>query len=260
MIKLLQIEWMKIRNYKTFWILFILFIISIVGINFIAFYINTNISQTSAAVKALTGSPFDFPEIWKTIGWMTGWLLYFPGFIMIFLISNEFIFRTHRQNIIDGLSRKQFISVKLITALILASVCTLMMIITSLIFGFASGSGFAIGNFEYILYFFINSYIYIMMAVLLALLFRKAALSLGIYFIYGLIFDNLLSSLINSKTGTPIGTYLMPLQVSDSLFPIPFLNKILPNQPNVYILLIICTAWIVFYNWFPLKKFERDDL
>ncbi len=257
---LLSIEWMKIKNYRTFWILFALFIISVFGLNMIVFKFKQAIDASDPLLKAITGGPFSFPEVWKTVGWMTGWLLYFPGFIMIFLVTNEFTYRTHRQNIIDGLSRTQFVSVKLVMAGILAIVCTIMMVLASLVFGFASGSSFSIGNFEYIGYFFLMSYIYMLFAFVLALLLRRAALSVGIYFIYALIFDNLLSGYINNQSSSPLGSYIAPLQVADDLFPIPFIDKVLPHRPEKYILLIIVAAWIIFYHFASLRKFEKEDL
>jgi ABC-2 type transport system permease protein len=260
MLDLLKIEWMKIRNYRTFWILFVLFIISVFGINLIVFKVKQAIDDADPMLKALTGGPFGFPDVWKTVGWLTGWLLYFPGFIMIFLVSNEFTFKTHRQNIIDGWSRNQFVSVKLVMALILALVCTLLMVLASLVFGISSGSGFSGGNLEYIFYFFLNSYIYMLFAFVLALFLRKAALSVGIFFIYALIFDNLLASFINARTHSPTGSYIAPLQVADDLFPIPFIDKILPNRPEKYVLLAICAVWIVLYNYLSLRKFEKEDL
>jgi ABC-2 type transport system permease protein len=191
---------------------------------------------------------------------MTGWLLYFPGFIMIFLVTNEFTFKTHRQNIIDGWSRKQFVMVKLAMAGILAIVCTILMTLASLAFGIASGSDFSFSNLQYIGYFFVLSYIYMLFAFILALFLRRAALSVGIFFIYALIFDNLLSGFINSQTKSPLGTYISPLQVADDLFPIPFIDKMLPNRPEIMLCLLISIIWIALYHFISLHKFENEDL
>ena len=258
--QLLAIEWMKVKNYRTFWILFALFIISVFGLNLIVFKLKQTIDEASPVIKAFTAGPFGFPEVWKTVGWMTGWLLYFPGFIMIFLVTNEFTFRTHRQNIIDGWSRREFVAVKLAVAAILAAICTIMMVLASFVFGFASGSSFSTGNLQYIGYFFLLSYVYMLFAFILSLLLRRAALAVGIFFIYALIFDNLLSGFVNGQTKSPLGTYISPLQVADDLFPIPFIDKMLPNRPELWTLLTIVSAWIIIYHVVAIKKFEREDL
>lgn len=257
---LLKIEWLKIKNYRTFWILFALFIIAVFGLNLIVFRLKQVIDAADPMVKVLTGGPFGFPDVWKTVGWMTGWLLYFPGFIMIFLVSNEYTFKTHRQNIIDGWSRKEFVAVKLVMAAVLAAICTILMFAASMVFGFASGTSFRVDNLQYVLYFFVLSYVYMLFALTLALMLKRAALSVGIFFIYALIFDNLLSGIINGQTQSPMGTYIAPLQVADDMFPIPFIDKMLPNRPELMICLSISLVWIILYHFITIRKFQTDDL
>ena len=261
---LLQIEWMKVKNYRTFWILAGLFVAAVIGINYIAYSINAEVNNTTSAVGLGTGNPFDFPKIWNTMAWMSSLLLFFPGFIMIFLISNEFTFKTHRQNIIDGLSRKQFVMVKLNVALIIAVVSSLIVFIVTVLFGVLGGSTITTEGIEYMGYFFVCSFIYILFAMLLALMLRKAALSVGIFFIYGLIIDNIIPGLLRkSFDGKPYGSYIMPLDVADGLLPFPFFKNQIEavlKTPNPYICLAICAAWIVFYYWFSIKKFESEDL
>lgn len=261
---LLQIEWMKVKNYRTFWILAGLFVAAVIGINYIGFTINQKINETTSAVGLGTGTPYDFPKVWNTIAWMSSWLLYFPGFIIIFLITNEFTFKTHRQNIIDGLSRKQFVMVKLNVALIISVASTLVVLLATLLFGIIGGSKPTIEGIEYFGYFFVCSLIYILFAMLLAMLLRKAALSVGIYFIYGLIIDNVIPGLIRkSLDNKPYGSYIMPLDVADGLLPFPIFKnqmKAVLESPNPYICLGICAAWIVFYFWFSIRKFQNEDL
>jgi ABC-2 type transport system permease protein len=262
--KLLQIEWMKVKKYTTFWVLASLFVVAVIGINYISLSINSEINKTTSAVGLGTGSPFEFPKIWNTVAWMSSWLLFFPGFIMIFLVSNEFTFKTHRQNIIDGLSRKQFVQVKLADALIIAIVSTLVVFIITLLFGILGGSQFTFEGMEYIGYYFICSLIYILFGMTIAFLLRKAALSVGIYFIYGLIVDNVVPGLVRQQFGgKPYGTYFMPLDVADGLLPFPFFKSQIQavlRTPNVYICLAICAAWIIFYYFFTIRKFEREDI
>jgi len=262
--KLLQIEWMKVRNYRTFWILASLFVAAVVGINYISYSINTQVNNTTSAIGLGTGGPFEFPKIWNTMTWMSSLLLYFPGFIIIFLITNEYTFKTHRQNIIDGLSRKQFVMVKLNLAWIIALASTIVVFVATALFGIIDGSTFTFEGMEYIAYFFVCSLIYVLFAMLLALMLRKAALAVGIYFIYGLIIDNIIPGILRKYLdGKPYGTYFMPLDVADGLLPFPFFkNQIdaILRMPNPYICLGICVAWVVFYHWFSIRKFEKEDL
>ena len=264
---LLTLEWMKVRRYRTFWVLFTLFIISMFGISFIWWYFNQQLTSSgdmaAAAASSFIFGSFRFPGVFNTITQISSWLLYFPGFVIIFHTTNEFTFKTHRQNIIDGLERSDFIKAKLGFAFILALLCTIIVLLSSLFFGIISGGGsITMEALTYIGYFFIQSCVYILFALLLALLLRRAALAVGIYFIYGILFDFLLALWISKGTSSALGFYVMPLQVSDQLIPNVITEKTvsLMGTYKTYIALIISLAWIVFYCWFPVRKFSKEDL
>ena len=264
MIDLLKIEWMKVKPYRTFWILLSLFVVAVLGINYISFYINNSVNEVTGAVGLGTGNPYAFPNIWLTVPWMSSWVLYFPGFIMIFLITNEYTFKTHRQNIIDGLSRKQFVKTKLAVAFLLALVSTVIVMLTTIGFGLASGGSFSLSKSYNIGYFFIVAYVYILFALTLAFLLRKAALAVGLFFIYGLIIDNLIAGLLRKTfEGKATGSYFPPLEVADGLLPFPFFKdqmQMVLRSPNTLICLGISLAWIVFYHYFTVRKFQQEDL
>ncbi|CAN5790347.1 hypothetical protein BH10BAC3_BH10BAC3_38520 [soil metagenome] len=264
---LLLLEWMKVRRYRTFWVLFTLFLISMFGISFIWWYFNYQLSSSGDMGTKMVGSmifgSFNFPGVFNTLTQISSWLLYFPGFVIIFHTTNEFTFKTHRQNIIDGLERSEFIKAKLGFAFILAILCTVVVFLSSLFFGFISGGGpITMEGLSYIGYFFVQSCVYILFALLLALLLRRAALAVGIYFIYGILFDFLLALWISKGTNSALGFYVMPLQVSDQLIPNIITEKTvsLMGSYKTNIALIISIAWIAFYCWFPIRKFSKEDL
>ncbi len=139
MTDLLKIEWLKIKGYKTFWVLSALFIISIFGINYFVFYVK-QLTVESAPVDSIVGTPFSFPYVWHTVSYFSSFLLVIPGLMIITSITNEFTYKTSRQNIIDGWSRSDFIKVKMALVLILAAISTVIVFITSIIFGLVSSS------------------------------------------------------------------------------------------------------------------------
>lgn len=259
---LLKIEWLKVKNYKAFWIFTILYFVSILGINYTGYYVNELTLKSLPASTLLLGTPYGFPKVWQTVGWMSSWLLYFPGILFIMLLTNEFNFKTHRQNIIDGWTRSQFITVKIIFALIFCAAATLINFLVAMLFGFlTTGSVFSFSGIQNVGYIFIQTVAYITFAMFLAILFRKSGAAIAIFFLYGLIFEWIISGLVNFKLDlTPIG-YFLPLQVTDVMLPIPFGNKIIyKNAPSMYVLVTASILFIGAYYLFALKKFQRDDL
>jgi ABC-2 type transport system permease protein len=189
-------------------------------------------------------------------------VLYFPGILFIMLLTNEFNFKTHRQNIIDGWNRWQFITVKFVFALIFAVAATIFNVLVALLFGLlTSGTQDMFYGLENIGYIFIQTTAYIMFAMFLAVLFRRSGVAIAIFFLFGLIFEWLICALVNFNFHlTPLG-YFLPLQVTDVMVPIPFGNHVIySGAPEVYILMIASLVYIAAYYFFAWKKFTKEDL
>ena len=262
MLHLLKIEWLKVKNYKAFWIFSILYSFAILGINYTGYYVNELALQSLPQSQLLLGTPYAFPKVWQTVGWMSSWLLYFPGILFIMLLTNEFNFKTHRQNIIDGWTRAQFVSVKFVFAILFAIVSTFFNFLVSLLFGsLTTGSVFSFQGIENVGYIFIQTVAYITFAMFLAILFRKSGAAIAVFFLYGLIFEWLITALINFQLHlTPVG-YFLPLQVTDVMLPIPFGDKVIyKGAPDTWILVIVSLVYIGAYYFFALKKFTKEDL
>ena len=258
----LKIEWLKVKDYKAFWIFIILYLFAILGINYIGFYINEVTVESMPASKVLLGTPYSFPKVWQTVGFMSSWLLYFPGILFIMLFTNEFNFKTHRQNIIDGWTRQEFITVKFVFALLFSVAATIFNFLVAFLFGMVTtGSHFSFSGMENVLYIFIQTFAYITFAMFLAILFRKSGAAIAVFFLYGLIFEWLITLLINLKLElAPIG-YFLPLQVTDVMLPIPFGDKVIyKDAPDTWIMVLASLIYIGGYYFFALKKFTKEDL
>lgn len=262
MLHLLKIEWLKVKNYKAFWIFTILYFFAILGINYTGYYVNELTLQNVPQSQLLLGTPYAFPKVWQTVGWMSSWLLYFPGILFIMLLTNEFNFKTHRQNIIDGWTRQQFITVKFVFAILFSLGATFFNFLVALLFGFiTTGSSFSFSGMENIGYIFIQTVAYITFAMFLAVLLRRSGAAIAVFFLYGLIFEYLITVLVNFKFDLSPAGYFLPLQVTDVMLPIPFGNKVIyKGAPDAYILVLASLFYIGGYYFFALRKFTREDL
>jgi ABC-type transport system involved in multi-copper enzyme maturation permease subunit len=262
MLHLLKIEWLKVKSYKAFWIFSILYSFAILGINYTGYYINELTLESMPQSQLLLGTPYAFPKVWQTVGWMSSWLLYFPGILFIMLLTNEFNFKTHRQNIIDGWTRKEFVTVKFVFAILFSLVATFFNFLVALLFGsLTTGSSFSFEGIENVGYIFIQTVAYITFAMFLAVLFRRSGAAIAVFFLFGLIFEWLITALINFKLDiSPIG-YFLPLQVTDVMLPIPFGKTVIyKDAPAEYALILGSLIYICGYYIFALRKFTRDDL
>lgn len=79
---------------------------------------------------------FNFPYIWHFNTYMASIFKFFLLLVIVSMISNEYSYRTLKQNLIDGLSKKEFILSKFYTVVVLSGVSTLFVFIVSLVLGF----------------------------------------------------------------------------------------------------------------------------
>ena len=145
MIKLIKTEWLKMRKYTAFWWIMGLTALAYPGINYAFYMVYDDLmnkpTQASKMAKMLIGNPFTFPEVWHTVAYFSSWFVFIPAVVVIMFISNEYSFKTHRQNIIDGWSRKQFITSKLMDVMIISLLISVLYIIVCLGFYRPPGTG-----------------------------------------------------------------------------------------------------------------------
>jgi ABC-2 type transport system permease protein len=265
MLSLLRIEWLKLKNYRTFWVLSLLYPVSIFGINYIVYRIQQAVysaEQAKTVAQMVIGSPpYSFPVVWQMTTYFSGFLLFLPGLLMIIFVTNEYSYKTHRQNIIDGWNRRQFITAKLSLAVIAAIISTVIVFITALIFGLSGETSFTFENIKYLGFFFIQALSYSLLAVLFAILFKRGGLAIGVFFLYSVVLENMFAGIINHYTDY-YGRYL-PLETTDNLISLPVFKaaqkQIIPPA-NITALLIVATLYVAAYIFFAIRKFERDDL
>src|SRR5579864_7138019 len=105
---LLSIEWLKIKNYTTFWVILGMYMLLLplwnYGISDGIFKIGKNISIVNQA--------YSFQYVWANIGFWDSIFVVFVSILVIIITTNEYQFRTNRQNIISGWSKSQFFHAK----------------------------------------------------------------------------------------------------------------------------------------------------
>jgi ABC-2 type transport system permease protein len=275
MLQLLKIEWLKIKHYKAFIIIASCFGLGVLAANYIVFVINKNVTENVQAATMLTGAyhPYGFENTWHTTSYVTGWMLMLPALLVIMLTTNEFTYRTHRQNVIDGWSRQQFTNVKLMVAVVIAVATTLVVLLTALLFGLFSGTSFSLNGISFVGFFLLKALSYNMIGVLLSVLLRRTGFAIGLFFIY-LGIENLLSQLLDSQSvklrnkgsvdlGT-LGDYL-PMGASDGLLTLPITSakqmasSIIPTY-YFWVTLVIALAYLVLFFWWSKHRMQHSDL
>lgn len=255
---IIKTEWLKVKHYRTFWILLGLFFLASFGVTYIAIELMKTARDKSSGIFNL--SPFDFPAVWRTISFLNSYITLLLGFLVVILVSNEYTFRTHRQNIIDGWSRQQFALSKTFWIVGLSVFAVVVTFITALVYGAIYGQlGFSLQDSQYLFYLLLQALLTLSIAGLLAVLMRRAGVTIVVYMVY-VMMENLPVSLIDRFLGS--WGRLFPLETADRLMGYPLLEKMLPDDkgfpPAVYIGFAV--AYILLFNFFINRKLAKSDL
>ena len=193
MLRLLNIELHKLRYNKSVKVISIVYFTLISLMVLIASY---EFSFFGTTIHIADQGIFNFPYIWHGNTWMAAWLKIFFAVVIVSIVANEYSYRTLKQNLIDGLSKKEFITSKFLTVLLFAALSTLFVFIVSIILGLIFSDyneiGIIFSDMQYLFGYFIKLVTFFSFCMFLAIWIKRSAFALGFlgvwWFLEGMIF------------------------------------------------------------------------
>jgi len=219
MTKLLRIEFKKILTYKIFWILVGLYFIFLsAGILMAEFMINNMVDNMNKhlPIPVPHVAIYFFPWVWQNIAFFATirYVLIFPAIVIIILVTNEYAFKTIRQNMINGMSKAEFLNSKLLLILLISVIMTIFVTIATLILGFSNTAdvnlAMVLEKSSFIFGFFVTILTFQVFALFFAFLMRNTGLSIAIFTLYVFIIEPILYYFLKSPIvfKNDISTYL----------------------------------------------------
>ncbi|WP_143304855.1 ABC transporter permease [Chitinophaga vietnamensis] len=256
--QIIYTEWLKVKSYRTFWAMLALAVIIPVAGNYVIAY---NLNNNLKAAARFIGEPFSFPEVWLTTASISSYISSLYGLLLIILVTNEFTFRTHRQNIIDGWERRQFVFSKLFWLVVLALLSLLVATLTGLIIGSVYGTkSFSLEGYDKVLIYFMQMVMMLCIALVVAIFARRAGIGIVIFLAYTMMLEQLLVVILQKNFGKIGG--LLPMQTGDELLPFPVFGK-LAHMGEQYVdgvYITVMLAWIALAIFIVFRKVLRSDL
>ena len=180
MFRLLNIEFHKLKHNRASKVLSIVYfglltsIALIAAIKFDIGFIKFHLAEQGM---------FNFPYIWHFNTYIAAIFKFFLLLVIVSMMSNEYSNKTLKQNLIDGLSKKEFILSKFYTVIVFSAISTLFVFVTSLILGliYSDYNEFTImfSNLDYLLAFFIKLTGFFSFGLFLGILIKRSAFAIG---------------------------------------------------------------------------------
>ena len=224
MMHLLKLEFKKFKNYRPFIIMAVLYMVLLP----LTLLITKNFPEESR-VQEMFGIQgfYTFPNIWKFLAYSGNWIVFFfLGFMGVLSITNEFSNKTLRQNIITGMSRREYFLGKITFVGAVSLAATLVYFLTGFFIGFYHSYSFELndlaGNANYYFRYFLMCFGYMSFGLFLGTLFRRTGIAIFVFLAYGVFVEVILRGLHVYFFGKTRTSLFYPLNAMEDLAPIPF--------------------------------------
>ena len=233
MIRLLQIEWIKLKNSRASKVLISVYFVLLLSISLVSM-IKFNLGDIHISIA--DQGIFNFPFIWHFNTYFAGLFKIFLLLVVVSMTANEYANRTIKQNLIDGMSKKEFILSKFYMVVLLAFLSTVFVFIVSLIQGLLYSDYRELSSittdFIFLLAYFIKLVAFFSFGLFLGVLIKRSAFAIGALGVWYII-ENVIYGLLRWKVfkGQEIHEKIMqffPLHAMSNVIIQPFtrFNKV----------------------------------
>lgn len=278
MLRLLQIEFQKLWLNRASKVLIISYFTLLTSIALIA-AIKFDIGPIKFHLAEM--GIFNFPLIWHINTFMASWLKIFLAIIIVAMVSNEYSNKTLKQNLIDGLSKKEFLLSKLLTVISFSAISTIFVAITSLILGLIysdyNEAAIIFTDLDFLIAYFVKHLAFFSFCLFLGILIKRSAFALGFLFIWWILEWITIGIMhANSAKGSTLPCSIanfFPLKSMANLIDIPFSRlsavKTLAEQVGEELTLayevqlseiIIVCIWAILFIYGAYKLLLKRDL
>ncbi|MEO1711738.1 MAG: ABC transporter permease, partial [Bacteroidota bacterium] len=130
-VHLLHLEWLKLKQHRGFRVLVLMYLVLLPTLILIGKRL-PDLPPPLVSAEAI----YQFPGIFVYLGYEGNWLCFFlMGFLGVLFVTQEYSYKTLRQNIITGLSRRDYFLSKLYFMLTICLLATLYYTIVAFGYG-----------------------------------------------------------------------------------------------------------------------------
>ena len=267
MLHLLKIDLKKMTSYRTFWVVCGLYFLTLgfgaaSGMEFLKWLANL-LDNFDQKLNISRIPLYHFPDVWMNLIWFGGLLKVVLAIMVVISITNEFTYRTLRQNIIDGLSRTEFLVSKILTNLLLSLMSVTMVftigLVTGMIYSPSIEWSKMTADLEFFIAYFLEIFFFLSYALMLGILVQRSGLTIILL---------LLSQMIEAIITANIDDYFpnlvqyFPMRSIWNLIAFP-LPRYAFQEIRDYITfgsVLTVVLWTFAFNYFSYFKLKRSDI
>jgi len=278
--RLLDIELQKLWKNRASKLLIIAYFVLL---SFIALLASVNFKIVGFDFRLADQGIFNFPYIWHFNTYIAAVMKFFLALVIVSMMGNEYTYGTLKQNLIDGLSKEEFIKSKVITVFLFAFISTLFIFTLSLILGYNFSSyteaSIVFSDLQYIGGYFLKLVAFFSFCLFAGILVKRSAFSIGFIFVWFIV-ESIIRGFLHLKffkddqvLATKIAGFL-PLDAMANLIKEPFSRfeayRAIENQVSgtreikfygihwYEVVIVLC--WTAIFIFLSYRILKRRDL
>lgn len=274
MLRLLQLELQKlllnraskVLIFISFILPFFVIILSSLRINFFGLFV----------LELGHYGVFNFPIVWHITTFFAAQFKFFFAIVVVSMIGNEYSNKTIKQNLIDGLSKKEFILSKFYTIIFFSAVATIIIFLICLLIGLYYSSideiHLVFRGTEFLLAYFVKLVGFFSLCLFLGMLVKRSAFALAFLFVLWLlewITFGIITWQVNVDVAEKIQNYF-PLKSMYKLIDQPIQRIVMSKMPNKgeiaydfavhWYELAIVIGWTALFIFLSYRLLKKRDL
>jgi len=267
MLHLLKIDLKKMTSYRTFWVVCGLYFVTLAfttasGMEVLK-WIARQIEGFGQEININRIPLYHFPDVWQNLIWISGLFKIVLSIMVVISITNEYQYRTIRQNIIDGMSRWEFLLSKILTNVLLSLMSVTMIfligLITGLIYSPEINFRDILTDLEFFPAYFLEIFAWLSYALMLGILVQRSGLTIIL-----LLLSHMIELII--KVNLPEGSdwlkQFFPMQSISNLVSLPFARYALQEIQDyvAWSAVAIALVWTFLFNYFSYRRLKSADI
>lgn len=152
-------------------------------LSFIALIASVKFNLFGVEFRVADMGIFNFPYIWHFNTFIAALGKIFLAVVIVSMMANEYTYGTLKQNLIDGLSKEEFIKSKFLTVFVFSLASTVFIFLLTLILGYSFSSynepSIVFSELEYLAGFFLKLVAFFSFCLFVGILIKRSAFAIG---------------------------------------------------------------------------------
>jgi ABC-type transport system involved in multi-copper enzyme maturation permease subunit len=267
MYHLLKIDLKKLTSYRTFWVVCGLYFITLAfatasGMEFLKWLART-FEDFGQELNVNRIPLYHFPDVWLNLIWFSGWFKIVLAIMVVISVTNEYSYRTVRQNIIDGLSRKEFLFSKILTNVLLSLMSVVMIFVIGLVTGMIYSPSMAYSNMfqdlEFFPAYFLEIFFFLSYALMISVLIQRSGLTIILLLLSQMIELIITANLHDDLPGV---VPYFPMRSLWLLIECPYPRYAFQEIKDYLepVTVLVVAVWAGLFNYFSYLKLKKADI